>query len=103
MENNSYSLSDRINYLEFRQNLLILKQPCHKATILFDLNMDIYFKIKQKTDEFCEEVKNGKSLKLSDYEKLIFYVWPNISNYPSACALIAKALITKDLFDLISE
>ena len=41
MENNSYTLVDRIDYLEFRQNLLILKQPCHKATVFFDLNIDI--------------------------------------------------------------
>ena len=52
MENNSYTLVDRIDYLEFRQNLLILKQPCHKATVFFDLNIDIYLEIREKTKEF---------------------------------------------------
>lgn len=102
MENNLYSLSDRIDYLEFRQNIFILKQPCHKATVFFDLDMDIYLKIKQKTNEFAEKLKCGEALKLCDYEKLIISVWPNISNYPSACPLIAKVLLDKDLFNLIS-
>ena len=80
MENNSYTLVDRIDYLEFRQNLLILKQPCHKATVFFDLNIDIYLEIRE-----------------------IIGIWPNISNYPSACSLIAKSLLDKDVFNLIAE
>ena len=38
-----------------------------------------------------------------DYEKLIIGIWPNISNYPSACSLIAKSLLDKDVFNLIAE
>ena len=96
LENNSYTLVDRIDYLEFRQNLLILKQPCHKATVFFDLNIDIYLEIREKI--IC-----GEGLKLYDYEKLIIGIWPNISNYPSACSLIAKSLLDKDVFNLIAE
>ena len=103
MENNSYTLVDRINYLEFRQNLLILKQPCHKATVFFDLNIDIYLEIREKTNEFSEKIICGEGLKLYDYEKLIIGIWPNISNYPSACSLIAKSLLDKDVFNLIAE
>ena len=96
MENNSYTLVDRIDYLEFRQNLLILKQPCH-------LNIDIYLEIREKTKEFSEKIICGEGLKLYDYEKLIIGIWPNISNYPSACSLIAKSLLDKDVFNLIAE
>lgn len=92
MKNNSYSLADRIDYLEFRQNIFILKQPCHKATVFFDLNIDIYLEIKQKTNEFAEKIRCGKILKLCDYEKLIIDIWPNISSYPSAYSLIAKSI-----------
>ena len=73
MENNSYTTSDRLDYLEFRQNLLILKQPCHKATVFFDLTIDIYLKMKEKSEEFSENVKNGKNLKLLDYEKITLF------------------------------
>ena len=45
----------------------------------------------------------GEGLKLYDYEKLIIGIWPNISNYPSACSLIAKSLLDKDVFNLIAE
>ena len=96
MENNSYTTSDRLDYLEFRQNLLILKQPCHKATVFFDLTIDIYLKMKEKSEEFSENVKNGKNLKLLDYEKMII-------NYPSSCSLIAKSLLDKDVFQSIVE
>ena len=94
MENNSYTLVDRIDYLEFRQNLLILKQPCHKATVFFDLNIDIYLEIREKTKEFSEKIICGEGL---------IGIWPNISNYPSACSLIAKSLLDKDVFNLIAE
>ena len=47
--------------------------------------------------------KGGEDLKLYDYEKLIIGIWPNISNYPSACSLIAKSLLDKDVFNLIAE
>ena len=96
MENNSYTLVDRIDYLEFRQ-------PCHKATVFFDLNIDIYLEIREKTKEFSEKIICGEDLKLYDYEKLIIGIWPNISNYPSACSLIAKSLLDKDVFNLIAE
>ena len=103
LENNSYTTSDRLDYLEFRQNLLILKQPCHKATVFFDLTIDIYLKMKEKSEEISENVKNGKNLKLLDYEKMIINIWPNISNYPSSCSLIAKSLLDKDVFQSIVE
>lgn len=103
LENNSYTTSDRLDYLEFRQNLLILKQPCHKATVFFDLTIDIYLKMKEKSEEFSENVKNGKNLKLLDYEKMIINIWPNISNYPSSCSLIANSLLDKDVFQSIVE
>lgn len=103
MENNSYTTSDRLDYLEFRQNLLILKQPCHKATVFFDLTIDIYLKMKEKSYEFSQKLRDGEYLKLYDYEKLIISIWPNISNYPSACSLIAKCLLDKDVFNSIIE
>ena len=82
MENNSYTTSDRLDYLEFRQNLLILKQPCHKATVFFDLTIDIYLKMKEKSEEFSENVKNGKNLKLLDYEnKVSILRTKNVDNF----------------------
>ncbi len=103
MENNSYNVSDRLDYLEFRQNILILKQPCHKAIVFFDLTIDIYLEMKEKSNEFSQKIRVGQKLNLSDYEKLIISIWPNISNYPSACSLIAKSLLDKDLFESIVE
>ena len=103
MENNSYSILDRLDYLEFRQNLLILKQPCHKATVFFDLTIDIYLEMKEKSKEFSQNIRNGQPLTLLDYEKMIISIWPNISNYPSACSLIAKSLLDIDIFNSIVE
>ena len=31
--------------------------------------------MKEKSEEFSENVKNGKNLKLLDYEKMIINIW----------------------------
>lgn len=103
MENNSYSVLDQLDYLEFRQNLLILKEPCHKAIVFFDLDIGIYLEMKEKSKEFCEKISNGQNLNLLDYEKLLISIWPTIRNYPSAYSIIAKSLLDKKSFDIITN
>lgn len=101
MENNSYDILNRIDYLEFRQNLLILKEPCHKASIFFDLNIDIYLEMREFSNEFCKRITNGEKLTLHDYEKSIINIWPSIKTYPSSYSLIAKSLLDKNSFNLL--
>lgn len=101
MENNAYDILNRLDYLEFRQNLLILKQPCHKASIFFDLNIDIYLEMKEFSKEFCKKIACGEKLTIHDYEKSITDIWPPIKSYPSSYSLIAKCLLDKNSFNFI--
>ena len=91
MENNSYSVLDRLDYLEFRQNLLILKEPCHKAIVFFDLDIGIYLEMKEKSKEFCEKISNGQNLNLLDYEKLLISIWGRHSPESTAVAMPINA------------
>lgn len=99
MENNYRDILNRLDYIEFRQNLLILKEPCHKTTVFFDLNMDIYLEMKNFSKEFCKRISNGEKLTLQDYEKYIADIWPSIKCYPSSYSLIAKSLLDKNSFN----
>lgn len=103
MENTNYNILNRLNYLEFRQNLLILKQPCHKVSVFFDLNIDIFTKIKNFSNDFCKRIQDGENLTLKDYEKSLNNIWPPISSYPSSHTLIAQALLDKKIFELITK
>lgn len=103
MENTTYNILNRLNYLEFRQNLLILKQPCHKVSIFFDLNIDIFTKMKDFSNDFSEKVRNGENLTLRDYEKSLVNIWPPLSSYPSSYSLIAQTLLDKKIFELIMK
>ena len=98
---NLENLLNRIDYLEFRQNLLILKQPCHKATVFFDLNMEIYLEMKKASKDFCEKIASGEKLTLIDYENLLIDIYPSIKSYPSSYTLIAQSLLDKNTFNLI--
>ncbi|MGN1031988.1 MAG: hypothetical protein ACI4PU_00865 [Intestinibacter sp.] len=99
MENNHYDILNLIDYLEFRQNLLILKEPCHKASIFFYLDIDIYLEMRKLSNEFCKKIANGEKLTLQDYEKSIIDIWPSIKSYPSSYSLIAKSLLDKNSFN----
>lgn len=102
MKNDSYSLLDRIDFLEFRQNLLILKQPCHKASVFFDLDIETFLKLRDFSSDFSRRFVDGEKLTLNDYEKSLFNLWPPISTYPSSYLLIAKSLIDESVFKLLS-
>lgn len=93
----------KIEYLEFRQNLLILKEPCHKISILFELDLYTYINMKTFSYEFCEKLKEGQNLTIQDYEKTLSDIWPSVSTYPSAYILIAKCLLPKEILNKITN
>lgn len=101
MENKSYSLIDRIDYLEFRQNVLLLKQPSHKASIFFDLDISTFLKIREFSRDFSRKVTDGEKLTLINYEKSLINIWAPISTYPSSYLLIAKSLLDRDVYELL--
>lgn len=91
----------RLDYLEFRQNLLILKEPCHKISLFFDLDINTYINMKVFSNEFSQKVKNGHPLNIQDYEKSLIKIWPEITTYPSSYIIIAKSLLPKEILNTI--
>ena len=79
---------DRLDFIEFKQNLILLKQPQHKASVFYKLTLD----------EFESQIKSGITSSISDYESKLFEICPLIKSYPSSSTLIAKVLMSEDIF-----
>lgn len=96
-------VSDKIDFIEFKQNILFLKQPQHKASIFAELNLDDFLKIREFTELFSQKISSNEKLTISDYEKELFKIWPPIRAYPSSSTLVAKALMCNDIFDKLFQ
>lgn len=94
---------DKIDFIEFKQNILLLKQPQHRASIFYDLKLDDFIKIRDFTEKFSKRVLNNEKLTISDYEKELFKVWSPIKSYPSSSTLVAKALMKSDVFESLFQ
>lgn len=90
---------DRMEFLEFKQNILFLKQPQHKASEFFELTFKDFLDMKNFTKLFEERVYNGEVLTIDNYEKELFDICPNIKSYPSSSTLIAKVLMNENIFN----
>ncbi len=51
---------DKIAFLEFKQNILFLKQPQHKASIFAELTLDIFLQIRELTNLVEEKISLGE-------------------------------------------
>ncbi len=95
---------DKIEFIEFRQNILFLKQPQHKASIFFELHLDDFLRIRDFTENFSKRVVLGnEKLTIYDYEKELFNIWTPIKSYPSSSTLVAKALMSEDVFNQLFQ
>lgn len=90
---------NRLDFLEFKQNIMFLKLPHHKADIFVELNIDDFIKIRDFTLEFQKDILMGKRYNIRDYEKEINSIWPKIKSFPYAIDLVAKALMQKTAYE----
>lgn len=90
---------DRLDFIEFKQNLILLKQPQHKVSEFYKLTLDDFLKIRDFTFEFESQIKSGVRSSISDYESKLFEICPLIKSYPSSSTLIAKILMSEDIFN----
>lgn len=92
---------DRLEFIEFKQNILLLKQPQHKASIFVDISLDDFLKIRDYTQEIEAKIIGGGSCTIDQYEKKLFEICPLLKSYTSSSTLVAKALLSKNAFDLL--
>ena len=90
---------DRIEFLEFKQSILFLKQPQHKAAIFEELSLECFLQIRDFTKSISEKILAGEKYTFEEYEKEIFLLWPPIKSYPSSSALVAKALMDNEVYN----
>ena len=90
---------DRLDFIEFKQNLILLKQPQHKASVFYKLTLEDFLKIRDLTSEFENQIKSGVRTSILDYESKLFEVCPLIKSYPSSSTLIAKVLMSENIFN----
>ena len=90
---------DRLEFIEFKQNILLLKQPQHKASVFAQLTLYEFLKIRDYTQEIGLKIKLGEVLAISDYEKNLYEICPILKSYSSSATLVAKALLNQDDFD----
>ena len=56
-------------------------------------------KIEFEYPNFENQIKSGARTSISDYESELFEICPLVKTYPSASTLIAKVLMSEDLFN----
>ena len=56
MDDNNNNLLDRLDFLEFKQNLIFLKPPQHSAQIFYELSLEDFLNIRDFTNEY--KIKN---------------------------------------------
>ena len=90
---------DKLEFIEFKQNILLLKQPQHKASVFAQLTLDDFLKIRDYTQQIGLKIHRGEVLTISEYEENLYEICPILKTYTSSSTLVAKALLNQDDFD----
>ncbi|MGL5347827.1 MAG: hypothetical protein ACRDA3_10785 [Peptostreptococcaceae bacterium] len=90
---------DRLDFIEFKQNILLLKQPQHKASVFMELTLDDFLKIRDHTQEVEATIVGGGTYTLDKFEKKLFEICPSLKSYTSSSTLVAKSLLSRNAFD----
>lgn len=96
-------LRDRIDFIEFKQNILFLKPPHLKASVFAQLSLDEFIKIRELTYMYSYRIENNERLTISDYEKELLKICSPLRSYPSYSTLIAKAIMNEDTFNKLFQ
>ena len=99
MDDNNNNLLDRLDFLEFKQNLIFLKPPQHSAQIFYELSLEDFLNIRDFTNEYKIKIENNDITSLSDFEKKLINIWQPAKSYPLSATLIAKILFGKNLYN----
>ena len=91
--------NDRLDFIEFKQNILLLKNPQHKASIFIQLNLDEFIKVRNLVNNYSVHFYRGNFNSLSNFESELYDLLPSLKSYPDSSVLILKALLGSDLFE----
>lgn len=98
MDENNKNLVNRLDFIEFKQNIIFLKPPQHSTQLFYDLTLEDFLKIRDFTKEYSLIIENGKLASLNDFEKKLIDIWQPAKSYPLSASLIARVLLGKNLY-----
>lgn len=99
MDENNKNLIDRLDFIEFKQNIIFLKPPQHSTQLFYDLTLEDFLKIRDFTNEYSSKIENSEITSLSDFEKKLTDIWQPARSYTLSASLIARVLMGKNLYD----
>lgn len=98
MDENNKNLVNRLDFIEFKQNIIFLKPPQHSTQLFYDLTLEDFLKIRDFTKEYTQIIESDKLASLSDFEKKLINIWQPAKSYPLSASLIARVLMGKNLY-----
>lgn len=99
MNENNKSLIDKLDFIEFRQNIIFLKPPQHSTQLFYDLTLEDFLKIRDFTNNYSLKIESEEITSLNDFEKKLIDIWQPARSYTLSASLIAKVLMGKNLYD----
>lgn len=87
------NLLSRIEFIEFKQKILLLKNPSHKVSIFAELELYDFLSIKDYVKNFEFRLENEYKLDFKDFELGLYKLFPNLKRYPDSAVLICKILM----------
>lgn len=98
MSENNKNLVDRLDFIEFKQNIIFLKPPQHSTQLFYELTLEDFLKIKDFTKEYSLRIENDEFTSFGDFEKKLIDIWQPAKSYPLSASLIARVLMGKNLY-----
>lgn len=98
MDEKNKNLIDRLDFIEFKQNIIFLKPPQHSTQLFYELTLEDFLKIRDFTKEYSLKIEHGEFVSLNNFEKGLIGIWQPAKSYPLSASLIARVLIEKDLY-----
>lgn len=95
------NLLSRLEFIEFKQQVLLLKQPNHKVNVFANLSLVQFLDIKEYVKNFESTMLEGKACCLKDFELGLYEICPLIKTYPGSSILIARILMSLENYDLL--
>lgn len=99
MNENNKNLVDRLDFIEFKQNIIFLKPPQHSTQLFYDLTLEDFLKIRDFTKKYSLKIESDELTSLSDFEKKLIDIWQPARSYTLSASLIARILMGKNLYD----
>lgn len=95
------NLLSRLEFIEFKQQVLLLKQPNHRVNVFANLSLVDFLNIKEYVKKFEGTMLECEAYCFKDFELGLYEICPLIKTYPGSSILIARILMSLENYDLL--